>query len=319
MKGQEENTLTALGIVVGLTGTGDGGDFVATIRSLGMAMEFLGSPVGAAGISELKDAKNVALVTVDVTVPAAGCRQGDKLDCMVSSIGTAKSLAGGRLFLTPMLGPVPGVDSPVFGFSKGPITIENEEMLTTGRIHNGCQMEQDFFNPFTKDDDKITLVLSKDYADFLVAQDVVELINASELVFQNNGIPIAIALDQVNIEVEIPRQYVQEPVLFVAQILELELMEPRTAARVWINERAGTIILGGDVEIGPVVVTHKNIIVEAAAGSQFVPIDTSDPENPKLKDLVEALRGVNVPNADIIDIIKGIERDGKLYGQLIVE
>jgi len=85
VKGQEENTLHGLGIVVGLNGTGDGGNFLPTIRSLAIAMELMGTPIGENGAAELKDAKNVALVTVTATVPAAGARQGDKTDCVVSS------------------------------------------------------------------------------------------------------------------------------------------------------------------------------------------------------------------------------------------
>ncbi|MHC4177435.1 MAG: flagellar basal body P-ring protein FlgI, partial [Planctomycetota bacterium] len=79
VKGQEENTLQGLGLVVGLNGTGDGGRSLPTIRSLAKVMNLMGEPLGASGLTELKDAKNVALVTVTATVPAAGARQGDKL------------------------------------------------------------------------------------------------------------------------------------------------------------------------------------------------------------------------------------------------
>ena len=104
LKGQEENTLQGIGIVVGLKGTGDGGNFLPTLRSLEKIMKVMGDPTG---LKEIKDAKNVALVTVTATIPAAGARQGDKIDCVVSSIGSCKSLAGGRLFLTAMIGPDP--------------------------------------------------------------------------------------------------------------------------------------------------------------------------------------------------------------------
>src|SRR5262249_34509263 len=120
IKGQEENTLQGLGIVMGLRGTGDGGAFLPTIRSLAMAMQLMGNPIGAGGQMELKDAKNVALVMVTATIPAAGARQGDQLDCMVSSIGAAKSLQGGRLFMTALQGPQ--VESTrVYAFCHGAI------------------------------------------------------------------------------------------------------------------------------------------------------------------------------------------------------
>jgi flagellar P-ring protein precursor FlgI len=319
IKGQEENSLHGLGIVVGLKGTGDGANFLPTIRSLAMALQLMGSPVGKGGAAELKDAKNVALVTVTAVVPAAGARQGDKIDCMVSSIGGAKSLVGGRLFLTPLLGPVPQ-DSRVYAMAEGALRIEDPELPTNGRIHGGCRLEEDFFTAFSKDG-KITLVLNENHADFRVAQDVAELVN-SRLGFQSSGASLARALDQVNIEVTIPAQYRNDHVLFISQILELPVLEPQTGPRVTINQRSGSIVIGGDVEIGPVVVTHKNLVVETGAaprGGQFVPLDPSQNQTAKLKSLVETLNAVHVPNHDIIDIIKTLDRNGKLHAQLVIE
>ena len=319
VKGQEENTLNGLGIVVGLKGTGDGGSFLPTIRSLAIAMQLMGTPIGQGGAAELKDAKNVALVTVSATIPAAGARQGDRIVCVVSSIGAAKSLAGGRLFLTPLLGPVPQTGQ-VFAFAEGPITLDDSALPTTGRIYRGCRLEEDFNNVFSNEG-KITLVLNRNYADFQVAQDVAEMIN-SQLSFQSGDVSLAKALDQVNIEVIVPPQYRDDLVLFVSQVLGLPMLEPQTGPRVVINERAGSIVIGGDVEIGAVVVTHKNIVIEtgsALGGNRFVSVDPSQQETPKLKALVEALNAVHVPAEDIIDVIKGLERNGKLHAQLIIE
>lgn len=350
VKGQEENTLTALGLVTGLNGTGDGGSFMPTIRSLGMAMRYLGNQVGSGGISELKDAKNVAIVAVTATVPAAGAREGNKLDCVVTSIGSAKSLAGGYLFITSMMGPIPDLDSPVYAVADGAITIDDEETPTVGRVHNGCQMVEDFFNPYVEDG-KITLVLNESFADFIVIQELVGLINDSELinsgggssrpirsglgryepVFQGNRVrstranmvPAARAIDQLNIEIEVPSQYLSDPVLFLSEIMDIDVLEPRTGAKVVINERSGVIVCSADVTIGPVAVTHKNIVTveagETLIGGGFVPVSTDDPQHPKLKALIDALKAVKVPNDDIIDIIKGIEANGRLYGQLIIQ
>jgi len=319
VKGQEENTLHGLGIVVGLKGTGDGGGFLPTVRSLATAMELMGHPIGKAGVTELKNAKNVALVTVTATVPAEGARQGDELDCVVSSIGSAKSLAGGRLFATPLLGPVLE-DDRVYGFAEGLIQLDDPDLTTVGRIHKGCRLEEDFNNPFFQDG-RITLVLKQSYAGFQVASDVAELIN-SQLSFQSSGVPLANALDQVNIEVIVPQQYHEAPVLFVSQVLGLPIIQPATGPRVVINERAGSIVIGGDVEIGAVVVTHKNIVVEtggAEAASRFVGVDTSETDPPKLKALLETLNALHVPTEDVIEIIKRIDRNGKLYAELIIE
>ena len=350
VKGQEENTLTALGLVTGLKGTGDGGSFMPTIRSLGMAMQYLGSQVGSGGISELKDAKNVAIVAVTATVPAAGAREGNKIDCVVTSIGSAKSLNGGYLFLTSMMGPIPDSDSPVYAVADGPITIDDAEIPTVGRVHKGCQMVEDFFNPYLEDG-KITLVLKESFADFIVVQELVGLINDSELINSGGGgsgsirsgpgryesilqgskirssranlVPAAKAIDQLNIEIVVPNQYLSDPVLFISEIMDIDVLEPRTGAKIVINERSGVIVCSADVEIGAVAVTHKNIVTVEAAdtliGGGFVPVATDDPQHPKLKALIDALKAVKVPNEDIIDIIKGIEANGRLYGQLIIQ
>jgi flagellar P-ring protein precursor FlgI len=208
----------------------------------------------------------------------------------------------------------------VYGFAEGAIALDDPTIVTTGRIHGGCRLEDDFYNVFTLDG-KITLVLDANHADFEVAQDVTELIN-SQLGFQGTGTPLAKAINQVNIEVTIPEQYRQDPVLFVSQVLALPMMEPQTGARVVINERSGSIVISGDVEIGAVVVTHKNIVVEtgpSVSTQRFKGIETAETPSPKLKALIEALNSIHVPTDDIVDIIKGLERNGKLHAQLIIE
>jgi flagellar P-ring protein precursor FlgI len=282
-------------------------------------MQLMGNPTGTSGSAEYSNAKNVALVAVTATVPAAGARQGDKINCIVSSVGSAKTLAGGRLFLAPLMGPDPQ-DTRIYAMAEGPVTLDDAEITTTGRIHGGCRLEEDFFNVFTSEG-RITLVLDENHASFQVAQDVAELIN-SQLSFQSSQVSLAKALNQVNIEVLIPPQYARDPVMFVSQVLNLPMLEPQTGARVVINERAGSIVIGGDVEIGPVVVTHKNVVVETgetAPPGRFVPVDPAQTETPRLKALVEALNAVHVPTADIIDIIKGLDRNGKLHAKLIIE
>lgn len=320
VKGQEENTLHGLGIVVGLKATGDGGSSLPTLRSLAQVMQYMGNPLGKMGINELKDTKNVALVVITATVPAAGARQGDKLDCMVSSVGSAKSLAGGRLFTTLLMGPDPK-NSRVYASAEGPITLDNLAQPTTGRIHSGCRLEEDFFNVFSKDG-KITLVLDKNYADFQVASDITDTINRSPVNFQSAGAVLARAVNPGNIEVQIPRQYADNPVEFISQVLSLPVSEPQVGARVVINERAASIVISGDVEIGSAVVTHKNVVVETGGPSnsaRFVTVDPAQAETPKLKALVETLNAVRVPTEDIIEVIKGLSRDGKLHAQLIIE
>ena len=319
IKGQEENSLHGLGLVIGLQGTGDGGTFLPTMRSLATAMALMGNQLGKGQNVELKDAKNVALVSVTATVPAGGARQGDELDCIVSSLGAANSLLGGELFITSMQGPQVEKDR-VYAFCQGPIHLDDSKVTTRGRIHRGCRLEEDFLNIFTKDD-KITLVVDEYHADFEVAQEIAELVN-SQLGIQSDEGALARAISPINIEVKIPKQYHGEPVSFISQVLALTIDEPQVEARVVINERAGTIVIGSDVEIGAVVITHKNVVVETgdnAPQDEFLALDPSGTQTAKLKSLVEALNSIKMPTSDVIEIIKGLERNGKLHGRLIIE
>lgn len=326
IKGQEENTLHGLGLVVGLKGTGDNGA-ATTMRSLARMMELMGTRVsqtkdGGFLLEEVKDARNVALVFVTATVPAAGARQGDVLNVTVANAMNAKSLAGGYLLTTPLLGPRPGSDR-VYAFASGPVDLQDAVQPLTGKIHNGCRLEEDFHNVYTNDG-KITLVLDKNHASFQTAQDIADVIkNQPDFRDGSSSEEMAAAKDQVNIEVKIPEKYATDPVLFVSLVLNQRLFNTDNEARVVINERAGAIVIGANVEIGPVAVTHKNLTIEVAPGvlaNEFVPLDPgSNKDTTKLQALVEALNAVKVPTPDIIEIIKGLERNGQLYGKLVVE
>ena len=116
-----------------------------------------------------------------------------------------------------------------------------------------------------------------------------------------------------------------DPVAFASDILDIKLYEHEPEARVVVNSRAGSIVIGGDVEIGTVVVSHKNVVVEVegesatVAPAEFTPIDVAQTNDPKLKSLVDQLNSLKVPTLDMIEIIRGIERNGKLHGRLIIE
>ncbi|QDU94309.1 flagellar basal body P-ring protein FlgI [Lignipirellula cremea] len=322
VKGQEENTLQGLGLVVGLRGTGDS-EIAPTTRALAQILNLMDSPVSSDGtgspdLEELVRAKNVALVFVTATVPAAGARQGDQLNCTVSAAFNAKSLDGGMLMITPLLGPRPG-SKRVYALCQGALHVDDPARATTATVHSGCRLEEDFFNPFVQDG-KIMLVLKKNHAGFHTASEIAELLRTSPDFRQSNGSyvdDIARAIDQVNIEVSVPQNYAEEPAAFVTQVLDQRVFRPQSDGRVVINERVGTVVIGANVEIGAVAVTHRNFSVEAGPFAQLS--TESDEEATKLKTLVDALNAVKATPADIIDIIKGLERNGQLYGELIIE
>jgi flagellar P-ring protein FlgI len=327
IKGQEENTLHGLGLVVGLNGTGEAGDG-PTMRALARSMEVMGSPLIGDGrqssLDELKKIKNAALVIVTATVPATGARRGDKFNCEVSALN-GKSLAGGRLVFAALKGPNT-LDKRVYALCEGQVTTDDPSVPTVGIVQDGCQMEADVFTPFYLNG-VLTLVLDNNHANFQTAALIADEVDRKyrELSYSgdahgNPDEPISRAIDAANIVVRIPEVYRDDPVFFASEVLGMTLhYEHEPEARVVINERAGSIVISGEVEIGDVVVSHKNIIVETVSADRFSSIGADQTENPRLKQLVDQLNALKVPTEDMIEIIRGIDRNGKLHGKLIIE
>jgi flagellar P-ring protein FlgI len=318
VKGQEENVLRGYGLVVGLSGTGEAAD-PATMRALARSMEIMGVPVpeiplaGSGGLKDLEKIKNVAMVMVTARVPATGARRGDKLDCYVSAIN-GKSLAGGRLAFAALKGP-DASDAIVYGMCEGAVHLEDPEQKLAGVVAGGCQMVEDVFTPFVQNG-HITLVLDENHANFQTATDIVEALYA---LFSREGDGFVRAIDASNITVQIPEEYAKDPVAFAALVLETIVYTPEPEARVVINQRTGSIVISGDVTIGDVIVSHKNVVIEAGQEAEFTAINQDDTEDAKLLSLVAALNSIKVPGADVAEIIKGIARNGKLHGRLIIE
>ncbi len=319
IKGQEENTLHGVGLVVGLKGTGDG-DNKLTMRALARYMELMGHRLGSdakgqSSLDELKGVKNVALVSVSATVPPGGAQQGDLLDCTVSAM-SAKSLAGGQLLLTEMRGPRPD-DKMVYGLAKGQISIDDLASPQTGRISLGLQIEGRFQNEFVRNG-KLTLVMNKDHASFQNTNYLADRINSQPDLYN-----AARAIDQVKIEVTVPDIYKDNPAQFAGLLLDTRVARFQTDTKVIINERKKAVIVGADVEIGPVAVMHKNRLIQtggAEGTSEFVALDMAgDGNKTKLSALVDALNALKVPAEDVIDIIKMLQHKQALFGELIIE
>lgn len=336
LKGQEENVLQGVGFVVGLKGTGDGDGNKTMMRALARALQNFGAPVatdaqGRLLDKEMANAKNVAMVFVTVKVPPAGAEQGDKLSCTISATH-AKSLEGGTLLLTQLLGP--RADRPeTFALAQGPIVLDDRRVPTTGKIVDGCKVERAIKTQFTFND-KITLVIDPDHASFSKSQYIEDVINdylrkgsksysKSGPAVADEGSKLAKAIDQAHVEVRIPEAYRDRPVQFVSMVLDIDLINIQNSRRVVINERDGTVIIGADVLVAPVAISHKNLSISTrptALGS-FVGVSSKDGATPPatLKNLVDALNALNVTNEDKIAIIKALKRQGNLYGDVIVE
>ncbi len=318
--GQKEIKLTGIGLIVGLNGTGDGGDNRPAMRALASALQRMNSPI--VELKELKDSKNVAMVLVEATIPRTGLRTGQRIDCFVSSIMGAKSLRGGRLLVTPLTTPDANSQT-VLGLASGPIYVESAESLATGRLPGGVVLERDVVSLFV---DKtrghtVTLLLDSSHSSFHSAREVARVVNA-EFSFEAGSSQIAKATGPGVVEIRVPPTYQDAPVDFVAQVLEVGIDNPHTEARVVVNARTGTVVVTGEVEISPVVIAHKSLSVEVGGADggdvptgRFVPLsDQPARQSPQqLQQLVDALNQLKVPSSDIIEIIRELHHSGKLH------
>ncbi|MGA2581982.1 MAG: flagellar basal body P-ring protein FlgI [Tepidisphaeraceae bacterium] len=325
--GQRTNILTGLGLVYGLKGTGDGGDFTPAINPLRSMLAKFADPVT---VAELSNAANVAVVMVTATVPETGARDGDHLDVNVSSVGAAPSLNGGRLFVTPMQGPIPG--GPLLALAEGPVTIEDPSTPTVGVIKagaGGAVMEADLPAKVIDAGGHFSLILDDPAASWATASRIAKIINDSEAL---NGETLAVAIDAKNILITIPVNEREHPDGFIARVQELPVQLLSTEARVTINEKTGTIIMTGDVEISPVVISHNGLSISTiqpapvptpqtpvTTDHEAIAIGTTEQPGGNLEDLVNAMEQLKVPAQDRIDIIKELYKTGKLHAKLIEE
>jgi flagellar P-ring protein precursor FlgI len=219
-----------------------------------------------------------------------------------------------------MLGPRADVPT-IYAIADGPVSIPTPAVPTSGVVYNGCKMETTLTNSFVIDN-KITLIVDRDMASFSNTADIQDAINS----FFNSSITsgaygLAKARDQLHVEVEVPPAYAEKPVMFVKLILDIQLNNLKKSKRVVINEREGVVVIGDDVVINPVAITHKSLSIQAGARQRFVGFDPDSPSavQPSLKNLVDALNKLDVPTEDVIAIIRTLKRNGDLYGELVIQ
>ena len=355
LQGTRINKLNGMGLVMGLKGTGDGGKYLPTMNSLAELYQHFGVRVTL--LDDLKMAKNVAIVEIEATLPENGVREGDRIDVQVSSVGAAKSLEGGRLLLTPLVGPDPE-DTRVIAMASGPLQIVRPDVLTVARIVQGATLERDWIHnyialgrelslyrnrsggqPMTwlrPDEPYVTLVLDGPHAEWAVAHTIAQYINedaaVSEVTAGNVGAQIAVAVDPRTVVVRVPEAERANPAPFLGRIENLQLFMPPTEARVTINHANGAIVISGDAEISPAVVSYKGLTITTVVPEQaptpenprtvqqdWVKIDPQKKGGAKLSDLVDALNLLRVPPPDRIAIIEQLHKTGKLHATVQVE
>jgi flagellar P-ring protein precursor FlgI len=226
-----------------------------------------------------------------------------------------------------MQGPIPG--SGIFALSEGPIVLEDPSTPTVGVVKGGCVMEADLPAKYI-DQGKFTLILEDPAASWTMASTIAKIINDAG--DGDVGEVLAVAVDPKNVVVTIPRSERERPDSFISRVQRLPVPMIPTEARVTINDRTGTIIMTGDVEISPVVISHKGLTITTinpapvptprtpvVTNREVIALDTTNQGGGKLQDLVNALDQLKVPSDDRIAIVKELHKTGKLHAKLIVE
>jgi len=331
--GVRENQLIGYSLVVGLNGTGDNTDnAVFSLQSLVNMLERFGIKVNPEDLR----LKNVAAVMVTAQVPPFA-KVGTKIDAIVSSIGDAKSLMGGTLLMCPLRGP----DGRLYAVAQGPVSIggfsfsgrgarAQKNFPTVGRVVGGVTIEREIPLSFYSDG-AITISLSN--PDFTTASRVANKIN------ETFGEPLAKALDGGSIKVNVPVELKDNLVDFIARLENLEV-KPSKVAKVVINERTATVVIGEDVRISPVAVAQGGlsiVIKEAPKVSQPLPFSVGEtvvtprteieikekktplyliPQTTTVGDLVRALNAIGATPQDLISILQAIKAAGALHAEL---
>ncbi len=332
--GVRNNQLVGYGLVAGLSGTGDKQGTEFTIQSLVNMLVKMGINVDPMQVK----VKNVAAVMVTSELPAFS-RPGIRLDVLVSSIGDAKSLQGGTLLMTPLQ----GVDGETYALAQGALSLggfgagsggegQVKNHLTVGSIPNGAMVERSVVVPLELRE-RLLFVLNQ--PDFTTSEAISRAMN------RQIGQTVAFSQDSRTVFVDVPGDFKDHVVDFIARLETLEVAVD-SPARVVVNERTGTVVMGENVRISTVAVSHGGLSVliqEEPVISQPSPfgrgrtVVTKDrdvsvedeeshlmvlPAGVSLGDVVKALNAVGVTPRDLIAILQAMKAAGALSAELVI-
>lgn len=334
VEGVRENSLIGYGLIAGLNGTGDRRQTLFTTQTLASVLLRMGVQVPATAVR----VNNVAAVFVTASLPPFA-RSGTRVDVTVSSVGDAKSLEGGMLLLTTLRGP----DGQVYATAQGPVAVGgfaagnsgNSKQVnhpTVARIPGGATVERDAPSNVEKAQSQQLILASQDFS---VAEEIAAAINSE---FHS---PVASALDSGRVEILTKTIPAQNLPALLARIETLPVtIHPR--AKVVVNERTGTVVIGREVKLGAVSILQGNLSIEISTQmgvSQPLPFsngETTRVAQPKVKaeeskarrvelregatvqDLVNGLQAIGASTRDVISILQAIKAEGALRAELEV-
>jgi flagellar P-ring protein precursor FlgI len=339
VEGIRDNMLVGYGLVVGLSGTGDRQQTIFTVQTLANAMQKMGVLISPAAVV----VKNIAAVFVTASLPPFA-RPGAKLDVTVSSIGDAKSLEGGVLLMSALHGP----DGQVYAEAQGPLVLggysagngangKQVNATTVGLIPEGAIVERDTsvdISAFKT----VSLLLRN--PDFSTAEDIA---NAVNLEFRK---PVASALDSSRVDISVTEASAASVPMLISRVQKL-MLKVHTPAKIVINERTGTIVMGGDVKLSPVSVIHGSLSIQVVtryevsqplvaplkgnAGQPVVVPDTTISvndapaqsmrldEGANVEELVSGLHAIGTTARDVVAILQAIKAEGGMQADLEVQ
>jgi flagellar P-ring protein precursor FlgI len=336
VQGVRNQQLIGYGLMVGLNGTGDTQRSTFTLQSVSSMLKRFGITVPQGDLR----LRNVAAVMVTATVPGF-TREGGTVDVIVSSMGDATSLQGGTLLMTPLS----GIDGIVYGMAQGPLSVGGMSVrangnevrrnhTAAGRIPGGAIMERVVASTFVQDS---TIGVSLMQADFTTATRIAEAVNAKI------GERVATPVDPSNISVRVPQTFRTDGrVVEFISLIELLEVTPDVTAKVIINERTGTIVVGGAVTILAAAISHGGLNIEIESvpvisqpgafsqgqtvSTQLTAVYAGEDSSTVMafdgaatvQDVAKTLNALKVTPRDIIAIFQALKRSGALNAELVI-